>query len=153
MRREWTTAALAAIALLAACGGADPRCTAVHDAIVTSFSQNPDCPSPVGVCTDGTIASGDFAGTTRFVAMTARAGPSPDSTFYEGDLAITAANGTITLRDNGMLNGATGFYLEMQEVVSGTGGYQGYTGLLISQGMATATGFEGTLSGSICAPN
>jgi hypothetical protein len=153
MRREWTTAAFAAIALLAACGRTDPRCTAVHDAIVTTFSQSPDCPSPVGVCTDGTISSGAFAGTTTFVAMTARAGPSPDSTFYEGDLVITAADGTITLRDNGMLNGATNFYLEMQEVVSGTGGYQGYSGLLISQGMATATGFEGVLSGSICAPN
>jgi hypothetical protein len=153
MRREWTTTSLAAIALLAACGGTDQRCTAVHTAIVTSFSQNPDCPSPVGVCTDGTTASGDFAGTTQFVAMTARAGPAPDSTFYTGDLVITAASGTITLRDNGMLNSARGFYLEMQEVVSGTGAYEGHTGLLISQGMATSTGFEGVLSGSICAPN
>lgn len=153
MRREWTTASLAAMALLAACGGADQRCTAVHTAIVTSFSQNPDCPSPVGVCTDGTVASGDFAGTTQFVATTARPGPAPDSMFYVGDLVITTPFGAITLRDNGMLNAASGFYLEMQEVVSGTAGYRGYTGMLISQGMATATGFEGVLSGSICAAN
>ena len=153
MRPEWTTASLAGIALLAACGGTDQRCTPVHTAIVTSYSQNPDCPSPVGVCTDGTVASGDFAGTTQFVAMTARAGPAPDSTFYVGDLMITTPSGTISLRDNGMLNSATGFYLEMQEVVSGTGAYQGRTGMLISQGMATSTGFEGVLSGSICAAN
>lgn len=153
MRREWTTASLAAIALLAACGGTDQRCTAVHTAIVTSYSQNPDCTSPVGVCTDGTIASGDFAGTTQFAATAARASASPDTTFYVGDLVITTPSGTITLRDNGLLNSATGFYLEMQDVLSGTGAYQGHTGMLISQGMATATGFEGVLSGSICAPN
>jgi hypothetical protein len=153
MRREWTTVSLAAIALLAACGGTNELCTAVHTAIVTSYSQNPGCPSPVGVCTDGNVASADFTGTTQFTAMTARAGPAPDSTFYNGDLVITTASGTVTLRDNGLLNSATGYYLEMQEVVSGTGAYQGHTGILISQGMATATGFEGVLSGSICSVN
>ena len=149
MGREWTTASLAAIALLAACAGADDRCTAVHTAIVTNYSQTP-CQSPVGVCTIGNVTSGELAGTTQFSADTARAGPSPNSVFYVGDLVISNASGTITLRDNGLLNSSSGYYLEMQEVVSGTGAYQGHSGLLISQGMATSTGFEGELSGSIC---
>jgi hypothetical protein len=55
------------------------------------------------------------------------------------------------LRDHGLLNSATGYYFEMQQVVSGTGVYAQRTGMLISQGMASQTGFSGELSGAICA--
>ncbi|MGZ6125436.1 MAG: hypothetical protein ACXWLR_10790 [Myxococcales bacterium] len=149
MRLERSTASVAAIALLAACGQPADRCDAVETAIVTSYSQSP-CSSPVSVCTVGSTASGTLAGTTQFTALSMAQGPSPDAVLYSGDLVITTPSGTITLRDHGLLNSSTGYYLEMQEVVSGTGAYDQSSGLLLSQGVATCTGFQGGLNGSIC---
>jgi hypothetical protein len=151
MRLEWTTVSMAAIALLASCARPDDRCAGVGTTIVTSYTQGPACTSPVGVCTSGSIASGDLAGTTQFTALTIDPGPSPELLVYTGDLLITTATGTVTFHDTGLLNSATGYYIEMQEVVSGTGAYDQQSGMLMSQGIATATGFAGDLYGSICA--
>lgn len=150
MRPEWKTASMAAIALLAACAKPVDGCNAVQTAIVTSYSQGPGCASPVGVCTSGNIAYGDLGGTTQFTATTMGPGPSPDTVLYSGDLVITTASGTVTLLDHGLLDSTTGYYIEMQQVVSGTGAYDQHTGMLISQGTASQTGFEGQLNGSIC---
>ena len=151
MRSGWTKVSMAAIALLAACGGqADPNCDGVNTAIVTTYSSDPGCTSPVGVCTTGTVSSGDLAGTTWFTALTLNPGPSPDLHLYTGDLVITTASGTVTLRDSGMLNSATGYFFEVQQVVSATGAQMGSSGMLISEGLATSTGFQGSLSGSLC---
>jgi hypothetical protein len=141
---------MTAIALLASCAQHSDGCDAVRSAIVTSYSQDPGCTSPVGVCTSGSVSSGDLVGTTQFTALTMAPGPSPDLVLYSGDLVITTATGTVTLRDHGLLNSSTGYYFEMQQVVSGTGAYGQHTGMLISQGLASQTGFEGELNGSIC---
>ncbi|HTO96551.1 MAG TPA: hypothetical protein VMK66_05850 [Myxococcales bacterium] len=139
-----------ALALLFACGQAEPRCDGVSSAIVTSYSADPGCTSPVGVCTTGNVSSGNLAGTTQFTALTLQAGPSPDLHLYTGDLTITTASGTVTLRDSGILNSTTGYYFEVQQVTDATGAQEGSSGILISEGLATATGFEGSLSGSLC---
>lgn len=150
MRPEWKTASMAAIALLASCAQSVDGCDAIQTAIVTSYSQDPGCTSPVGVCTTGNVTYGDLGGTTQFTAMTMTQGPSPELVLYSGDLVITTASGTVTLSDHGLLNSQTGYYIEMQQVVSGTGAYAQRTGLLVSQGTATQTGFEGLLNGSLC---
>lgn len=150
MRPEWKTASMAAIALLlASCAQPNDGCDAIQTAIVTSYSQSP-CTSPLGLCTAGAIAYGDLNGTTQFTVAAMGPGPSPDTVLYSGDLMISTATGTIALRDHGMLNSTTGYYIEMQQVVSGTGAYAQHTGMLVSQGTATQTGFEGQLNGSIC---
>jgi hypothetical protein len=141
---------MAAIALLVSCAHPSDGCDAVQTAIVTTFSQDPGCTSPVGLCTTGTIAYGDLIGTTQFTVAAMGPGPSPDTVLYSGDLVITTATGTITLRDHGLLDSTTAYYIEMQQVASGTGAYAQRTGMLVSQGMATQTGFEGQLNGSIC---
>jgi hypothetical protein len=148
--RSHTKASVAAIVLLAGCGAADTRCVAVQTRIATSYATDPGCASPVGVCTDGNVASGNLAGTTRFTALITGPGTSPGLVLYSGDLVITTANGTVTLRDHGLLDSASGYYFELQQVVSGTGVHEGKTGMLISQGTATTTGFEGNLNGSLC---
>ena len=149
MPPKWTRTSVAALALLlAACGHADPQCDAVQTSIVTTFAQG--CASPVGVCTTGNIPSGGLAGTTQFSALTITQGATPDVMVYTGDLVITTATGTVTLRDSGLLNSSTGYYIEMQQVISGTGAYAQHSGMLMSQGLATGTGFQGELSGSLC---
>jgi hypothetical protein len=153
MRSQWKTASVAALALLAACSGKVDQCAAIRTAIVTSYSQDPGCQSPVGVCTVGNVASGDLAGTTQFTALTMTPGPAPNLVLYTGELSITTPSGTVTLRDMGLLDSATGRYLEMQHVISATGAYEGHNGILVSQGLATSTGFQGDLDGSICIAN
>ena len=151
MRSRWNKVFVAMIALLAACGGKpDPQCDGVNTAIVTTYSSDPSCTSPIGVCTTGTVSSGDLAGTTWFTALTLNPGPSPDLRLYTGNLVITTASGTVTLRDSGVLNTATGYFFEVQQVVSATGAQMGNDGMLISEGLASQTGFQGTLSGSLC---
>ena len=140
----------AAAMLLAACGGTDNRCVDVQAAITTTYSTNPSCTSPVGICTAGNVASPGLTGTTWYTALSAQPSSPPGLVSYAGDLVITTPHGTVTLRDVGLLNSSSGRYSEMQEVTSGTGAYLATTGMLISQGVATATGFEGTLTGSLC---
>jgi hypothetical protein len=96
------------------------------------------------------VPSGPLQGTTRFTALTIRPGPSPELLLYTGELVITTRSGTVTIRDYGMLNGATGSFFEFQQVVGGTGRFRSATGALTSQGMATGTGFSGTLTGVLC---
>ena len=109
-----------------------------------------DCTSAVGVCTAGTVASGDLAGRTHYTAETLGEGMKPDLVIYTGELVITAETGTVTLDDLGFLDSSTGNYLEYQRIVAGTGAYEGASGALTSQGAATSTGFSGTLTGAIC---
>ncbi len=126
------------------------QCAPVLTNILTAYTMGPDCASPVGVCTAGTIASGTLAGTTHYTVLTVTPGPSPDLLFYTGELVITTSAGTLTLRDFGLLNSVSAHYYEVQQVVSGTGGYAGMRGTLTSQGISTPSGFQGTLSGPIC---
>ena len=153
MQLHWKTGALLALALVAACGGKADQCAEIRTAIVTSFWQDPACQSPVGVCTIGNVASGDLAGSTTFTALSMTPGPAPNLVLYTGELNITTGSGTITLRDMGLLDQSTGRYLETQHVISATGAYQGHDGILVSQGVSTASGFSGDLDGSICLSN
>jgi hypothetical protein len=137
--------------LLVGCGGTESPCIGVHATITTAYSMTPSCTSPVGVCTAGNVTSANLKGTTWFTALSSQPSSPPGVASYAGDLVITTADGTVTLRDSGLLNSSSGQYVELQEVTSGTGVYLGATGMLVSQGIATATGFEGTLSGSFCA--
>ena len=142
--------AAAVMVVLAGCGGTDSPCVGVHATITTAYSMTPSCTSPVGVCTAGSVTSAYLMGTTWFTALSSQSSSPPGVASYTGDLVITTADGTVTLRDSGLLNSSSGHYIEVQEVTSGTGAYLRATGTLVSQGIATATGFEGTLSGSFC---
>jgi hypothetical protein len=128
---------------------AEQKCTVIDSPIVTRYFVQ-GCDSPVGICTEGTVRIGNSQGTTRFKALTITPGPSPDVLLYTGELVITTQKGTLTIKDFGLLQSATGQFFELDKVVAGTNEYRHVRGLLTSQGMATATGFEGTLNGLIC---
>jgi len=142
-----TMSVLAASLLASVAAWADP-CKAVDAPIVTTFST--PCDSPVGVCTTGTVPLGHELATTSFRALTLQPGPTPEVMLYTGELVLTTREGTLTIHDSGVLDAATGAFFEMQQVVSGTRKYKHVTGMLTSQGTATATGFAGTLTGSLC---
>jgi hypothetical protein len=145
---------LGAGALAASSAVADEHgCKPVDATIVTSFVACPaDFQSPVGLCTQGTIDSGPLKGTTLFRAMTLVPG-SADTMLYTGELRITTKHGTVTLKDAGVLDAASGRYFEAQTVVGGTRQFEHVSGLLTSQGFDVGTGFVGTLTGAICHGN
>jgi len=147
-----TIRALVLVALVASGARADV-CVPVRTTIVSTYLLGPDCASPVGVCTAGSVVSPRFAGTSRFTAMTVSPGPSPDLLLYGGELVITTSAGTITIHDHGFLNSATAQFVEVQQIVAGTGAYAGTTGMLTSRGISTSTGYQGTLNGAVCGPS
>src|SRR2546428_4651464 len=140
----------AAMVLVAGGGGTDGPCVDVQATITPAYSRTRSSRGTGGDCTAGNVTSANLKGTTWFTALSSQPSSPPGVASYAGDLVITTADGTVTLRDSGLLNSSSGRYFELQEVTSGTGAYLRATGMLVSQGTATATGFEGTLSGSFC---
>jgi hypothetical protein len=149
MRLLSTTGPALATVLLASPGSQAGQCTRIDTTVATTFFVA-GCTSPVGICTTGTVPSGLLKGTTRFTALTITPGPSPDLLLYTGELVITTRSGTVTIRNSGMLDGATGSYFEFEQVVGGMRLFRHARGALTSQGIATGTGFFGTLAGVLC---
>jgi hypothetical protein len=142
--------ALATGLLASGAGRADP-CKDVDTTIVTTFTPCAPNESPFGICTEGTTASGLLAGTTRFAVQTMTG--TDTIVMYTGVLTVTTKSGTVRLRDAGVLNPASGQFSEIEQVVAGTGRFKHLTGTLVSQGVQTATGFNGTLAGALCHVN
>ena len=151
--------ALPALALLVSGGAHAARCTAIDARIATNLSAcSARNPSPVGLCTVGTVDSGPLAGTTSFVASTFTPTHVQNVFHYTGKLTITTPSGTLTIRDRGVLDLGTatvkGRYFEFEKVVDGTGAFAGAEGMLTSQGDVDAVTFTftGSLTGKVCRP-
>src|SRR4029077_3327960 len=95
------------------------ECKRVDTTIVSTFFMV-GCTSPVGVCTAGVIPTGPLKGTTVFTALSVGPGPSDDLLAYKGELVITTKKGTVIIHDAGVMNGVTGAWFELQQVVGGT---------------------------------
>jgi hypothetical protein len=150
MRLVWTAVSALSIALLASSGARANQCKPIDTTIATYFLMPDDCQSsPVLLCTEGTVSSGRLEGTTRFNALTIAPGPE-NLLLYTGELVITTKSGTLTLRDSGFLDTATGRYFETQNVVGGTKAFKHATGMLTSQGTFDGMAFKGTLTGALC---
>jgi hypothetical protein len=151
MRLLSTAVSALAIALLASPGARAGACTEIETSIVSTFFVK-GCKSHAAmpICTAGTIPSGPLAGHTRFTALTVTQGPTPAILLYTGKLVITTMSGKVTLLDYGMFDASTGVYSEIEQVIKGTRTFKRATGTLISQGVATGTGFAGSLRGTIC---
>jgi len=149
MRLLSTAVSVLVVFLLPPQGARADECRDVDTTIVTTFFVT-GCRSPVGICTKGEVPTGPLAGKTRFRALSVTPGAAPDILVYTGELVIKTKSGKVRIRDRGFVNGTTAQYFELDQVVGGTGKYKGATGLLTSQGLMTATGFRGTLTGTIC---
>ena len=148
MRLLSTAVSAIASGVLASGAALADQCKAVDTTIVTMFAPCAPNESPLGICTEGTVASGLLAGTTRFAVQTMTG--TDNSVMYTGVLTITTKSGTVVIHDSGILNPMTGEFSEVEQVVSGTGRFKHLTGMLVSQGFETATGFSGTLVGTLC---
>jgi hypothetical protein len=133
---------IAALALVGSASGASGGCHDVSGTFVAVTVVPPECPS--FFCTRGTL-SGDLAGTYFFAAT----GVTP-----AGDL--TGAS-TITLENGAVINGsdtshlnADGTFVTTVTFVGGTRQFAHAEGQLVAAGHFTATGTEGTYSGTIC---
>ena len=139
-----------------------PRdCQPVRGTFTNQFLTGPaNCPtSPVALCTEGQL-SGDLEGEYDFVFLTNE--PVSQGTVvpidrFTGESTIVLDEGTIVGRDFGILR-AQRFpladFTTHLRITSGTGAFEGASGQLTIQGLAsfiTGQG-EGTYVGVICVP-
>jgi len=81
-------------------------CRPVHGTIHSVFTTQ-NCPSPVGLCTTGTITdAGILDGATTFAALAVAPsaglqGEPQANLSYSGQLTIVASNGTLVTKDLG----------------------------------------------------
>jgi hypothetical protein len=109
----------------------------------------PECLSPVGFCTRGTL-TGDLAASYEFTQLTANV-VFPIVTFT-GQSTISRLHGDAQLfgQDTGTIDLAAGTFTTIVNIVGGTKQYEGATGQIVATGNLTATGTEGTYTGEIC---
>jgi len=129
-----------------------PKCKKISGTLTSRLSTRA-CASPVGICTTGEF-KGDrlLNGRTTFVAdslQQAGATEEPSTLVYSGLLTIQTKHGTLTTRDTGILDTASGLVAARDVVVGGTGIFAGGTGYLLFQGTGTST-FVNEARGELC---
>jgi hypothetical protein len=144
--------ALGALALGLATTAAAKPC---HTFTGTFTAVAPEtCPSPVGICTHGTLVGG-FPSTYDFVADTLVPTGPPGEFDYTGHSVITARKGRLFGSDSGhltMLPDGTAPFVTTVTLVGGTRKYQGVTGQFVAPGVLDlATGATvGSYTARIC---
>lgn len=139
------------------------KCTPIHAEIVaTQFTKG--CTSPVGLCTAGTIKGNlGLIGVTQFVGDSLDAGlttapDAPATVAYSGVLRITTAlHETITLRDTGVFDTATGtptggFFAAFERIEGATGHFAKASGSIFSVGTTINGRLVAQISGELCWP-
>ena len=118
--------------------------------------SGPDCPSPVGLCTQGELTGG-LKGTFFFSAsalIPTADTPSTGVLLYTGDITIEAKGGTLTCKDAGAFRTTgDGAVSSVCAVVAGTGDYAGAGGTVQYVGNFSAeTGGVGDYRAAISSP-
>lgn len=143
--------------LVAGCGEGAPRCRVLHGEHVAALFRI-DCPSPIGICTVGTISETDLLdGPTRFVGEQVAPGAglaegAPMTTVsYSGALTITTTTGALSLGEIGIFDTGYpgGIFVSRDTVTSGTGIFAGASGHLTFRGTGVAS-FRNDVGGEIC---
>lgn len=130
------------------------ECKEIHAELVEHRSTT-DCVAPATVCFHGEVEGNHgLRGTTYFSSDSARVGPStsPDWISYSGLFEYTLEQGTLSMRETGVTNpGAVTAY---QEVLGGTGRFEGATGYLFVSGFKSEDHQTITtqIFGEICRP-
>src|SRR5215469_5100989 len=126
---QFISASLLALLLFAAGvairGSQANECDPINTGITSTFANGSGCPSPVGICTTGTIAGGPLKGTTSFTALALIPGPAPSTMAYTGTLTIATDQGTLNISDVGVLDQANTVFSEIDRIQGGTGIFSG----------------------------
>ncbi len=147
-KSQFIGASLLLISSVAIGVSADNQCESIDTEISSTFTTG--CPSPIGICTTGTIASGLLKGTTSFTALSLGPGPAPFTMVYTGTLSITTDKGTLNISDVGVLDQTNNVFSEIDRIGSSSGIFSGAKGILFISGTQTATGFNGKVTGNVC---
>lgn len=133
------------------------ECKKVHGTIV-DVQVTEGCTSPNRFCAAGTVrANHGLNGTTYFVMDGAVRGPAtaPGSLATSGILVYTTDRGTLTVRESGLSGlreSGQGYFTAFQQVLEGTGEYEGATGHLWVLGEARPNEFVSEVRGVLCEP-
>jgi hypothetical protein len=145
--------------LCAASANADEatRCKSVH-ADVQEVQTHENCTSPLGFCTKGTIDGNHGLSGTTFFSVDGGAAThetSPGRRSYSGVFTITTDQGELVLREAGITyprpgNPEGGVLSSIIEVTSGTGRYEGATGIMFFHGRNLNGTYDVKLQGTLC---
>jgi hypothetical protein len=130
-------------------------CKKIHATIVDA-QVTEGCTSPNRFCAAGSVKGNHgLNGTTYFVMDGAVRGPAtaPGSLATSGILIYTTDRGTLTVRESGLSGlqeSGQGYFTAFQEVLSGTGEYEGSTGHFWVLGEALEDHFESEVTGVLC---
>jgi hypothetical protein len=125
----------------------------------TASQTTSGCTSPTGICFSGEITHGGFLDSTSMFIELDQA-PSagmpltePGTTIsYSGTVTLTTSEGSVTMRDLGVIDGARLAFTEMERPVGGTGEFTNASHTFFINGAmnSTLTAFDGQLEGEIC---
>jgi hypothetical protein len=142
------------LALAAAGGGyamasSEEQSAAGH--LVSQVLAGPTCPSPIGLCTAGTL-TGTINGDFVFSATTLQPSATPGVLFYTGEIVVQTSRGEVRCQDAGAFQtDAPGGVVDLCTITGGTGDWAGVTGHIRIHGTFTfAEGgnshYEGVIS-------
>jgi hypothetical protein len=155
MKKSLALIALALVAAGAAVlaprrdAAASDRCQRVRatiaDALVTS-----GCPSPVGLCTAGTIDGSILEGSVYTVVNAIAPAATTGDLSFDTSMKITAEGGTITFHGAAVFDPVHGAISIIATDPVGTGKLAGATGRLFVHASTTPTNAVGEIDGEIC---
>ena len=145
---------------LAALG--QPACRS-FEATMTLHMVKEGCTSPVGICTKGIVTSSDpllsgatwaftSAGTAESAGLPGNL-QRPSMLSYAGSVVVTALkDGTFTTSNAGVFDTAAGAFIQLDQIVSGTGKFGSSKGQLIfANGIGGGdAGFKTDVRGELC---
>lgn len=137
---------------------AEDGCRPVFGRYQATFTTT-NCSAHSGLCAVGTITEGGILDSSSLFVELDQA-PSAGmpatepgtSLSYSGTLTITTPHdGTLNVRDLGVIDGALSAFTELERPVSGTGRFANASHVFyISGSMPNGTEFDGRISGEIC---
>lgn len=154
------TASLLGLSLL--CFASPPlhatECKAIHASLDESrFTTG--CNPGLGACFLGVVdGNHGLRGTTHFAAdsyVPTSPATSPGFIIYSGPFEYRTATGNLHLRETGTTGATgptTGAITAYQQIVSGTGAFEGATGYLFVSGLRASGVIATRVSGEICLP-
>jgi len=151
---------IALLLAVSACSGMasahDKNCRPVN-ALIVDTSAPVNCPSPYRFCAAGTVEGNrGLNGTTYFVLDGVGTAPvsAPGFNVTSGLLVYTTEQGTLTVRETGVGkltgNPSNGVLTSIQEIVSGTGKFEGATGVLYNTATDVNGVFYSDITGTLC---
>jgi hypothetical protein len=151
---------IALLLAVTACGGLananDQRCRKVV-ALIIDRSAPIGCTSPYRFCAAGTVEGNRGLNGTTYYVMDGRGTPPETALGFNvssGLLTYTTDEGTLTVRETGVghLTGSpsNGVLTSIQEIVSGTGRFEGATGTLYNTAVDINSVFYSDITGELC---